>query len=799
MSSPRLRKLLGDLRVSSGRVASMMIAIAVAVTGFGAILIAKEGIATSASAAYVGTDPAAATLDLPGGVDPSLIEEVRGRDGVADATALGIVTMRVDVDGSWLPLRIFVRSADDPLRIARFDVESGTWPPGGTGLALERGAVDLLGADVGDSLTVVDAQGAVVSVPVTGRVWDAALAPAVQERTGYAFATPEAVAALGFEPSSDQLAITVADDVDPAIESRDPARVDAVATSLATWLEAEGHPVHSVTAPPYRHPHQNQTDAATGLLLGFGIATLLLAAVLVASTLGGMLAAQSRQIGAMKAVGATGGMIARLYFVATFVIATVATAIGIVPAYLLGVAVARLVGGILNLTTAPAAPSAVTVVLIVAAGLLIPPLVGIAPVWRAARVTVREAIADVGSPTPNRRWAGVLSRTRYGDRIPVLAARNVLRRPRRLIATVLLLATGGMLFIAALDASGSWQRWVDDGLDRRHYDAELTLADPQPTDDVATALASVSAVTSWEGVVSLPATPLRPDGTVMVERVYPDGGHGAFSATAIDPATRLVEFAVREGRALVPGDAGVVVLNQAAVTRLGEPAVGDRVAVATDGSRVFAGVVGIVDEVGAVAAAYLPTGALDAAVGGPDRVTTVRIVSSDAGAETARAALEAAGMSVAAVLPTTELRTAIDQHIIIFIAVLVVLAILMAIIGTIGLASAMTVSVLERTREFGIMSAIGARRRVIVHLVLSEALMIGLAGLALAAVLGPLLGLVVGGVVGRLSFGVPLPFVLSVPALVIWGGIAIVGSIVAASGAASRSARLTVRESLAHV
>ena len=82
---PRTMKILRDLRLSLGRVAVMTMAIAVAVIGLGAILIAKETLSRDTNAAYASTNPASATLDLPDGVDAGLLSDVRALPGVEDA------------------------------------------------------------------------------------------------------------------------------------------------------------------------------------------------------------------------------------------------------------------------------------------------------------------------------------------------------------------------------------------------------------------------------------------------------------------------------------------------------------------------------------------------------------------------------------------------------------------------------------------------------------------------------------------------------------------------------------------
>ena len=135
----------------------------------------------------------------------------------------------------------------------------------------------------------------------------------------------------------------------------------------------------------------------------------------------------------------------------------------------------------------------------------------------------------------------------------------------------------------------------------------------------------------------------------------------------------------------------------------------------------------------------------------------------------------------------------------VFIAVLVALALLMAVIGALGLASAMSMSVVERTREFGVMKAIGARASAVRSLVITEGVLTGLAGLALAVVLSVPVSMAVGSTLGQLAFDLPLPLVITTTPIAVWALLAVAGAALSSLAAAQASARLTVRESLAHV
>src|SRR5690349_6885850 len=99
MRSPRWRKLLRDLGAERRRVALMATAIAVSLTAVGTVLGAYAILTREMAVNYLGTRPASATLELPGGVDDALVDEVRARPEIAEAVARDVVLARARVDG----------------------------------------------------------------------------------------------------------------------------------------------------------------------------------------------------------------------------------------------------------------------------------------------------------------------------------------------------------------------------------------------------------------------------------------------------------------------------------------------------------------------------------------------------------------------------------------------------------------------------------------------------------------------------------------------------------------------------
>ena len=86
MNSPRWKKILRDLQAARGRMAMMVIAIAVSIFGVGTILSAYTILSREMSRNYLGTNPASAFIELDR-VDDALVKTVSQRSDIAEAEA----------------------------------------------------------------------------------------------------------------------------------------------------------------------------------------------------------------------------------------------------------------------------------------------------------------------------------------------------------------------------------------------------------------------------------------------------------------------------------------------------------------------------------------------------------------------------------------------------------------------------------------------------------------------------------------------------------------------------------------
>jgi putative ABC transport system permease protein len=801
MLSPRWRKLLRDALTTPGRIALMILAIAAGVCGLATMLSSYTILSRETTRNYLDTNPPSATLRLDR-IDAPLIEAVRRFPGIADAQASAIVGAAVQVDGNWLPLTIFVVDDFNALRINTVYREAGAWPPPSATLLLERDALPLIDARIGAAVKVRTGDGAEHALSISGTLHDPALPPASRGSTVYAYATPATVAAMGLDGSLRQLKLTVRD------KPLDVDAIEATVAPLALWLQGQGRSVEQIRIPPPgQHPHQKVMASILIMLLIFSGIALLLSALLTATILGGMLAQQARQIGVMKAIGARSSQIAVMYLAMVCVMGIVATALGTWA----GIAAGRVFSGvvlgqILNFTMHSGAVPASSYLLLTAMGVLLPLIIAAVPIVQASRTTVQAAITDFGSGSQaypaGGRWLASLP---WIDRSLLMALRNTLRRRGRLLFILSLLAMAGAMFVSSLNVRKASEQHLVDAARDRHYDMEILLSRYEPVDRVTAIIGAVPGVAAVEAWNSSATSKARADG-LEIERVYPDGAHGSLTMAAVPESSAMLKLSMLDGHWLTPGQAGTVVLNSAALEFFPRTKVGDDISLASHGHVARVRVVGIARQAMSAATAYVTPQTYAALAGQPGRASSYRVVMrahDERGIDAVTRAIEVAlakehiGTRIS--ITETMLRKDVDGHFDLLIAALLFISILMALVGSVGLGSAMSTSVAERSREFGIMRCIGARSGVVLRNVLCEGLFVALMSVPLAVLLALPVSAAIGALLGNMLFGMAFPLVLSIKAVLIWLGLVLANATLASAVPAWKASRLTIHQSLSHL
>jgi putative ABC transport system permease protein len=417
---------------------------------------------------------------------------------------------------------------------------------------------------------------------------------------------------------------------------------------------------------------------------------------------------------------------------------------------------------------------------------------------------VREALGTpgVGRSFGARRFDQALTAL-GGVALPyLLALRNMFRRRGRLILALVLLAAGGGVFMTALNVRDGWRAMADHVMTDRLYDADFMLSEAVSASRIDSALAGVGGIRDFE-VWGYNQTAFAQEGRVDVMRTYPDRGHGSFALFGVPPQTSMMKFPLLEGRWLASDDIDAVVLTPMILAQIPAAKIGDRILLSIAGKPTAWKLVGLVLEVGG-GGAYVSSAGYAKASGSEGTGSDIRLTASTGTAEeragvvrAAERALDEAGIGVERGMPLDRLHAAMVGHVKVPIAMLIAASVLLALIGGLGLASMMTVNVLERTRELGIMKSVGAVPTVILKVIVSEAVLITATSWLLALLLSLPLTRAVGLLAGGM-FGAPLPFIVSASAVAAWLGLALVIAVAASAAPALRAVRLVVRDALAY-
>ncbi len=795
MLSPRWRKALGDLRQHPGRTALVVLAIAIGLAGAATILNAWALVRVATTEGYLASQPAAATLrldslnspDTNDSVSTVLLARVRAFPGVRDAQARRTTLARAQVAGATFTAVLYTVDEREPVRIGRVEWEQGAPPADGT-LTIERSSLGFTGAAVGGDVRLSVGDGAPRAVPVGGLARDVGLAPGWMEHLLYGFVSRATLAELGASDALDEIRI-VLDDPD-----LDQSGVRAVAFALKADLESTGHRVRDVEVPvPGEHIHAPQMDSLLYTQFAFALLALALSAFLVVNLIAAMLAGQTREIGVMKAIGARWPQLAAMYLSTAAALGVAAVAVAVPAALVAGRRYAALKAELLNFDLTGYGVPPWVIAVEVAVGILLPVVAAAFPVWHGSRIAVNDALRDVGIRDAGSQGVeGLVHRIGGLPRPLLFALRNAFRRRQRTALTLGTLAMGGAVFLGAINLRSAVLRATEAIFAAQRYDLSLRFAvpqDPSALEAVVRAVPGVEAAEAWGGAR---ATFDHGDGTLG----------NAFTITAPPVGTTLLELELEEGRWLRADDTRALVVGRG--MRRIEPGLraGMTVRLLVAGAVEEWQVVGVVES-GPGPTAYAGREAVAAIVGAG--ATTVVVKSAVEGQATQvdlilrlRRALAERGMPVATSALLAEAKRGIDDHLLMVVQFLGAMAWVMIVVGGLALASTMGLAVLERTREIGVLRAIGARHGAIHSLVQVEGLTIALLSWLVAIPLSVPMSVILGEAFGRIMLPVPTRWTPEPAGVAVWLGLVVAVSLLACLWPAVRATRVPTAAALAY-
>jgi putative ABC transport system permease protein len=799
MVNLRMRKILRDLWSNKSRTFLVVLSIAIGVFALSLTLRTQALLSANMLTSYAAIGPAEITLTADP-FDEQFVKAIRTMSGVRAATGINQFQVRVKIGTEWHQLILTAVDDFTDMPINRLVPAGGSWPPPKRTLALERSYLDAVGGKLGAALTIEAPDGRQYQMPVSGLAHDLT---AISGRLGsdilFGYISMDTLEWLRQPRAFNQLQIAV--DGDPF----DAAHVRHVAAETRNRLEDEHLTVASTRIrEPDKPELYNIIASILKTLAGLGMLSLVLSTFLVMNTIAGLLARQVPQIGVLKAIGAPASDIVGMYLSAVLIFAllglVVALPLGVLGARLLTIQLAQLLNYDIQSFSVPPYVIALEAV----AGLIVPLLAALYPIFAGTRVTVRQAISGQGGDQFGTSALDQLSGRIRGIPAALLYAfRNMLRRKGRLALTLATLALGGAIVIAVLSVRASLFATLDQVTDYWQQDITVTFDRPYPTAEIASQVLRVAGVTSVDYQTVVLGARQRPDGSESDE---------ASAIFGVTPTTDMLRPTLIRGRWLAPADMNALVVNIDFMKHEPDVAIGDLVTLNIAGRKTKWQVVGVVTTqmVGLgspkpgqpmVYASYDSLAAAQHEAGDANRAVIATARHDPAFQAQVAQALEAqfASSNRRVIIQTRAgVRDLIAGLFSTIVLLLLVMAALFIVVGGVGLTGAMSLNVLERTKEIGILRAIGASNSSVMRIVLAEGICIGLVSWLLAALMAIPLSHALGTIIGTSMLSWPLAYIFPPAGVLIWLAAVIVLAAIASYLPARGATRLTVRDVLAY-
>lgn len=796
--APRWRKVLRDVLGNHTRTALVISSIAVGIVAVGMVTSTFMVVAADLPAQYNATDPLHIRVSTALFDDLDVVDAVRRMPAVEEAESARRILVNarlVSPEGveSWQELQLYAIDDYDDQRVNVLLPESGQWPPGEHELLIERASLDILDTAVGGDLTVKLGDDRLRTLRVAGLAHD--LNQIAANLTGVAngYISLDALEWLGYGRGYNQIEVRV------ALHQNDRAAIEQVAAEVEDRVEKAGVSVGRTFVPtPGTHEMEQFLTPMLFILGAMGILSLLLSGFLVVNIVTALLAQQTRQIGLMKTVGATARQVSGMYLVTVLIFGALALLLAVPLSIAAADALTGYAATLLNFDVVSAKLPLPILALEITVALAVPVAAAIGPVMRGTRRTVREAVSDYGiDPTANKRSLldRTLERVRGLSRPQLISLRNTFRRKGRLLLTLTTLTLASATFIGVFSVRSSLYRTMDEAFTYWNYEVNLSFNRDYRAGHLAEIARGLPGVTAAEAWGFRNVTRTRPDGTESDNILL----------VAPPPSTTMIHPTLLEGRWLLPDDENAVVINTDLLADEPDLRVGDTLLLDVDGRETEWQIVGLIRSVLSGPSAYTNFPYFTRATHSLDKANSINVALADhspaaqaAAAEALEAHFTGAGLGVASVQTTTYRQERLANQFGVLTTILAIMALLLAVVGGLGLMGTMSINVLERRREIGVMRSIGASTPAIMRIVVIEGMIIGAISWALGALLAIPLSKVLSDAVGTSFMHSELTFRYSLGGAAFWLAAVLAIAALASFMPARSAARLTVREVLAY-
>ena len=791
-------KIWRDLWKNKGRTLQIVLIIAMGAASLGMIISVRSLMIPAMQDGWQAINPAMMNFGVFPGLDEDDLIAISKIDGVTEVDGLlnAGIEWRTSPEDEWTPGQLMARSDYNNQKLNRLELGEGNWPHNRI-FAVETGHESHF--NVLDRKLSIRVNEREHEVQLDGIVYNQLSNPVSFGGNMQLYTTRDRFDELTGARDFTQLMVNAA--------KYDEEAVTALADKIQERLEKQGKTVYFVfpgrVTDPNKHFFQDSMDGLFFLMGAMGLLALVLGLLLVYNTINAIISQQVEQIGIMKAIGATTGRILLFYLSNTLIYGLLALALALPMGVFGGWAITSWLVRSFNAEPGSFTMSPLAVGVMVLISLLAPLLASLIPIFSGARITVREAISTYGLSTGGSLLDRLLSKTKRISRMILLTISNTFRNKWRVALLQITLVFSGLIFMMVVSMRDSVVYTFDDILfSILNYDINYIFEDAERINHIeALTLAhpEVKAVEMWD----FSGGTLRPQSQAAT-----DDDESA-TCFGVPLPTELYGQQMRAGRWLDPSDTYAVVLNQKLAKDAGVT-VGDWVVFKQNNDRESTWqVVGLLADPLITNSVHAPRKTLLKETRNAGKAYTVWIQteSSRDNVEIAKDLRNYYEQNQVKLSPqrgvfgmadtSTETGQAIINQFNFIVVLLGIMAVIIGAVGSIALSGALSLSVLERRREIGVMRAIGASSWDISRLFIGEGLLLGWLSWALAlpfiAPAGKLLLKAIGS-----AFDLDLVYNYTLTGAILWFVIITILSILASFLPARGATRVSVRESLAY-
>jgi len=785
-----LKKAFSDLRNSPGQALLAIFALVTGLWGVGGILVSYTILTNDLNKNFTQTRPAQALITSKDFGRLNLAT-LRARPEVESAEFRDLSMQRIEVyPNDWIPLWLFGVEDFNTLELAHIYSEKGEKIPAPGTMLIERDGRLVSNLDVGSRARVRAGQ-RVREVLITGIGFDPAQAPATQDHFIYAYVDKSTYADITGEPVNQRLILRLNN-------VKTKKDVQTAVDGLLGYFQSLGIRIATVNIPKFNeHPHQWQLNTLLFLQGGIGLLAFLMGAVLVSQLMASILAKQVRQIGILKAIGASRRQVLTIYLTVVLMLGISASVIAIPLAVSSGYAFSYFVAGKLNFEILTRHLPLHLYFALVTVGLLLPIMWSLPAIMKGINTSVHNALSDYGIAQDAKGMTTEKVLPLLMPRGLLLAIRNSFRQKKRLTITVVTMALGVAIFNTGFNVRASLETLLGEFSSSMKHDVQVVLRNQIPREravSVFSAIKNVTRIETWNGG----------RGELQSRVVATSSGVGI---VALPYDTDLFRPRLIAGRWIQRSQPPEVVMNRQALDLYGNPAIGSSQSLEAGGHTLTVKLVGIVEEL-EKPKIYIDQAQYDAFANPGHYINSLMFVSRDKRYDKVmelksdiEAAIAPSDLNVLYVMSQAERVKVVYDHLNIILTTVVFLSLLVLIVGALGMASATGISILERTREIGVLRAIGATPKMIFQMFAAEGMITSVASILLGMLLAWPLSMSASVFFGKLMLGdgAALRYVFSGEGFVITLAMTLVFGWLASRIPARRAIQISTRDALAYV